>query len=263
MDNITALDTEIMSLVQPTETETPAVEVVATHVTETPVETVPVTETTTPLNEIEIEGIGKVTFDDIKEWQKGHMRQQDYTRKTQEVAKQRDEVKDALEVFNYLKTKPQLVEKLKTMDTDGIVDTNIMDRTSPQNDILRELWIGQETMKLDKEIDRLKGIYGDVDEVALFNKAAELNVNSDNMEVLYKAMAYDSKPQQTIDENAIVARAKAELLAELQQSRTTTGTIVTAPSAPTITTPVVLTPEEQRVARGMRMTDAEYAKWKK
>lgn len=265
MENFTALDTEILQMVQPTATQTTPV--VETPVTNTEQVATPMPETnpapaTPPISEIEIEGLGKVKLDDIKEWHKGNMRQADYTRKTQEVARQREEMQDAIEVFNYLKANPALVAKLKEIDQPGLVNTEVIDKASPQNDLLRTVWMNQESMRLDREVERLRGIYGEVNEVELFNKARDMRMDADNIEVLYKSMAYDGNKPQTIDKDALMAEMKQQLMAELQQNRTATTTIASVPAQPITTTPVELTAEEKRVADGMRMSYEDYAKWK-
>jgi hypothetical protein len=71
----------------------------------------------TPITEFDIDGIGKVKVDDIKEWKLGYMRQSDYTRKTQEIARQRNETKDALDVYNFLKSNPTIAQALADGDT--------------------------------------------------------------------------------------------------------------------------------------------------
>ncbi len=43
------------------------------------------------VDEIDIDG-EKVTLDDIREWKKWNLRQADYTRKTQELAREREEI---------------------------------------------------------------------------------------------------------------------------------------------------------------------------
>ena len=175
-----------------------------------------------------------------------------------------------MEVFNYLKQNPHLIAKLK--EADNGVKPEIVDKASPQYDMVRDVWMNQRADQLDKEVARLRGIYGDVDEIKLYNTATEMMIPVENIEVVYKALAFDNKsttPQtpsqpQVPDKDAIYAEVKAQILAELQQNKQITGTIVSAPSAP-ITNPsesVKLTEEERRVARMWKMSDEDYAKWK-
>ena len=99
----TALDTsmfqepEVQPVEEPTQTEQ-VVETVAPTTQE------PTTEPVATPTTFNIDGIGEVTADQIKEWKNGNMRQSDYTRKTQDLAKERAEHKDALELYSYLRS---------------------------------------------------------------------------------------------------------------------------------------------------------------
>ena len=54
----------------------------------------------------------KATLSEIKEWEQGNLRQSDYTKKTQEVAQQREEVKELLEMKEFLKKNPDKLQKV-------------------------------------------------------------------------------------------------------------------------------------------------------
>lgn len=274
MENMTALDTDTLTsvgIVQPTEPEPAATPVDNGQVVETtPVETenaAKVPESTEPIanietptptvEELEIEGLGKVKIEDIKEWQRGNLRQSDYTRKTQELAKQREELSEAVEVFNYLRENPQIVQALQTIDEQGVVNQSVMGKTTPENAIIKELFYNQKSMELDMQLTRLKDKYGEFDAVELLNTATALK--TDDLEKAYKVANFDKIAS---NEKAILEKAKAELKAELEHNKQATQTIVTLPSTPVRPTTSTLTPEELRVATGMGVSAEEYAKWK-
>lgn len=48
----------------------------------------------------------QVTAEQIKEWKSGHLMQADYTRKTQELARQQESLKPVLDLQNYLQSNP-------------------------------------------------------------------------------------------------------------------------------------------------------------
>lgn len=203
--------------------------------------------------EFEIEGIGKVSIKDIQEWRQGNLRQSDYTRKTQELAKQREETKDAVEVFNYLKQNPQLVQQLKAQEAN--VRTDIIDKATPENAMLKDVMYQQKAMQTDMKLAELKSKYGEIDEVALLTKATELR--TEDLEFVYKALRFDSS-----NNNDAVAKAKQELLVELEQNRQKTGTTInTRQSSNVQKNKVTLTDDEKRVAEGMGISETEYAKW--
>jgi hypothetical protein len=58
-----------------------------------------------------------------------------------------------------------------------------------------------------------------------------------------------------------VAEAKKQIMAELQQNKEVTKTLIANESVKQEPTPITLTPAQQRVARGMGISEEEYAKW--
>ena len=88
--------------------ETPTEEVIEAE-TQTP------EETKTPTG-IELDG-ETYTPEQLKEWRQGYLRQSDYTRKTQEIANMRKEHQDALELYEYMQSNPELVQQLAELDT--------------------------------------------------------------------------------------------------------------------------------------------------
>lgn len=276
MENMTALDTstlESIGSVQPTPdttvtpevegqpAQTDPIETEATETDPTPEATTEPTEPTEPatpaLQELEIEGIGKVKIDDIKEWQKGNLRQSDYTRKTQELARQREELAEAVEVFNYLKENPQIVQALQTIDEQGIVDRGVMQKTSPENAMMKQLYYNQKSMEVDMQLDKLRDKYGEFDAVEVINMATQLK--TEDLEHAYKLVNYDKI---AVDQQKLKEQVKAELKAELEQNRFKTQTIVSAPSSQMQPNLNTLTPEEIRVATGMGLSAEDYSKWK-
>lgn len=275
--NFTALDTETLQevgLVHPEETETEIENDSATTDTEeTKVETgneiveseeVTNTEsddekkTTDEVTTFNIEGIGEVKLDEIKEWYKGHLRQSDYTKKTQELARQREEVQEAVELFEYLQQNPHLVQQLQKLDESGSANDEVLQKTTPYNAMLKQLWYNQKSMEIDRQLDNLKAKYGDIDEVALFDTARELK--TDNLEMAYRVIAFDSKPP--LDEKALIEKAKNELRMELEKNKQSTKTIVSPTSQVVKQAADNLTDEEKRVARMMGLSESDYAKWK-
>ena len=54
----------------------------------------------------------KVKLSEVKEWEQGNLRQADYTKKTQELSQEREELKQLKEFGNYLKANPKKMEKV-------------------------------------------------------------------------------------------------------------------------------------------------------
>lgn len=252
----TALDTGVLELVQPT--AEPTVETTqgddVAVTTEPDQSTEPAAEPTA--SELELEGIGKVTLDEIREWKQGALRQSDYTKKTQELAKQREELADAMEVYNYLQQNPQLVATLEAIEKGAV--NPVLKTTAPENSLLRDVLYNQKAMEVDMKVNALKQKYGEVDEVALFNKAAELR--TDDLEFVYKALKFDGG---TVDQQALIEEAKRQLREELEGNKGKVQTIVGAKPGSNFQKAVAsLTPEEKRVAEAMGMSPSDYLKWK-
>lgn len=271
---MTALDTATMQelgigVVQPA-VETPAtveapVVVPTTPVVETPVTSTeapavtPVEQPTTPLTtEYEIDGIGKVTPEQIKEWHSAGLRQSDYTKKTQEIARQKEELREAQELFEYLKANPHLVKQLE--DAEGRpVDRTVVNTVTPEHQMVKEVYFNQMSMQIDKQLGDIKDKYkvDTIDEVSLFNKAREMGTN--DLDFVYRALNFNTG---TVDERALIEKAKEELRKEFAQTKGTVQTIVTSPSGNPIMTTGTLTEQEKRVAAGMNVSEADYLKWR-
>lgn len=215
------------------------------------------TEETIPQsNEIEIEGLGKVKPEDIVEWQKGYLRQSDYTKKTTEIARQREETAVAVELFEYLQGNPQLVEILKAAEQDPNL-RSIVTAPSQEAGMMRGIMYQQLSDQLDKQVAEIKLKYNDpnLDEVTLYNTAAQMNVK--DLDFVYKAMKFNSAP----NESVLKEQAKKELQAELEKNKHITKTIVT-PTSNKQQPKVVLTDREKSVAKGMGLSEEEYLKWR-
>ena len=261
----TAIDVEMFNPVEGN-IETTPIDSTETGVTETadPTNEGIVTETQVEepkadTGEIEIPGIGKVSTDEVKEWKQGYLRQSDYTRKTQELAHRREQLQNAEQLLNYLNANPHLIEAMKNAEGGNVPYINNM---SPESQMIRQLAYNQKAMEVDMKVSQLKAKYGDIDEVALFNKAAELK--TDDLEFVYQGLkAAENNSSVDVEEikRLAVEQAKAELKNELEANRSAVNTTVNTKQPQQIEQQTVLTPDQKRVAAAMGMSEAEYAQW--
>lgn len=207
-------------------------------------------------NTYNIPGIGEVTADEIIEWKNGGLRQADYTRKTQEVARQREENNEALELFHYLQDNPHIVEAMKNAEANP---NSVINRNAPtlENQMLKDVMYRQRAFETDMKLRQLHEKYGDIDEVALLNKATELR--TDDLEFVYKALSYDTSGS---NRQALIDEAKEQLRAELLANKEAVTTTVNTTQNAQINNTPTLTNEERRIAKAMGMTEAEYSKWR-
>lgn len=233
-------------------------------VQETPVEEVQettesqeVNASPTEENYIEIDG-EKYTLDDIKEFKQGYLRQSDYTRKTQELARQRKENEYALELFNYLKANPYLVEVLKQQDM-GSPMFNVAQQLTPEMQKIQELEMHIAQRDLDYEITQLKQKYPDFDEVKVLQEAEKRGIT--DLEFVYKALREVEQVDVERIKKEAIEESKKQILAEIEKNKDVTKTVINQGDKPTQAQAITLTPAQKRVAQGMGLTEEEYAEW--
>lgn len=261
----TAIDVEMFNPVEGNITTTPIENSNQTEVTETvaPEDAGNVTEPTEEIpTDVDIEGLGKVSFDEIKEWKQGYLRQSDYTRKTQELARQREQLQNAENLFNYVNANPHLIEAMKNAEGGNVPPVY---NSTPEMQMMKQLAYNQKAMEVDMKVNQLKQKYGNenVDEVALFNKAAELK--TEDLEFVYQGLKAGNVGNSDVDIEEIkrqaVEQAKNELKKELEANKGAVGTTIVTTQPQPIETQRILTPDQKRIASAMGMTEEEYIQW--
>lgn len=217
--------------------------------------TEPVQQNTTPVPQgYEIEGLGNVTAEQIKEWKQGYMRQSDYTRKTQELARQRKELDSQTQIAPqpmhqipiqqpYAQQSPAFSQNIYPNGQYNPQFAQVMGRIDQMEQEFAD-------RQLVQEVERLKRTYPDFDEVAVLNEALARNIT--DIEFVYKAMRNQDVSREQI---------KQEILAELAKTKQSTSTIVSSEQNQQ-PQPVELSPSELQVAQAMGLTPEEYIKWK-
>lgn len=241
----------------PTQTQVTETKSTETQVTETK-PTVTTTQTPSPEdNSIVING-EKVTLDELKN---GYLRQTDYTKKTQEVAKQRNEVQEAVKFYENLKANPQLVTQLQQV-------TKVPPQLDPATAKVIELEGKVYDMMLEREISTLQSKYNDFEIKDVLEVAQEKNItNLEDAYFIAKARKGTStvQPVNTVD---LEKQIRDKILRELEAEKNATQTIITSNSsqAPVESNEPKISPAEQKVARMMFRNvadpNAEYIKWR-
>lgn len=206
-------------------------------------------------SEFEIDG-EKYSIDDIREWKKSGLRQSDYTKKTQEVAKMRKEAEEALEVYNYLMSKPDLVKKLYELDTDNPdevkkVQTKLDPVTKQINELNQKLLIKDIESEL-KEITSKDKLVNDVEllELATANKCSI-------------ATAYDMWKGKNVDKilKEKEAEIKRQIAKQTKENADTTRTLIKPTDTKNDNGKFGLSDTQLAFAEKMGMTAEEYAKF--
>lgn len=196
-----------------------------------------------------IPGIGEV---DIEELKSGYLRQTDYTKKTQEIASMKNEVKDAVTLFEFMKANPEIAKMVveKAPQAKGI---------SREEQRIRELENEINLQKRNAEIAELtaKDKSFNLVEVEAVMEQRNLKTLTD----AYKIWKADKGSTETLDLEAITKQIRDNILKELGANVDTRTTVGGGTGAPESTT-VELTAAEKRIAKNLKMSEAEYLRYK-
>lgn len=253
IDQYRALKAQEANKVQ-TPLATPQVE---TKPVETPVVETKLTEVKPVVPEkIAIEGIGEVTLDELKN---GYLRQTDYTKKTQEVARSRREVQDAVTLFEQLKTNPDLIKQLAPT-------TQVPPSLDPSQSKIMELESKVYDMMIEREIATLQSKYPDFEIREVAQIAQEKNLT--NLEDAYFIAKSRKQPAESVDKSTLEKQLREQIMREMEAEKSATQTIISThgnPAPITDNTPA-LNDDEKKVARmmfrGEKDPYAVYAKWR-
>lgn len=170
-----------------------------------------------------------------------------------------DETKSALELYKYLEQNPHLIQAMRNVDVESFEKLNnyVPDELTKKINELEEY---VEEQRYNKYIDSLKSKYSDFDEDKVLEYAEKHDVL--NLEIAYKAMRADSINEPNIEE--LRKQIKNEILNELKQNSLETQSIVGGLSQKPIKQDdtVSLSSKEERIARAMGISPAEYVKWR-
>lgn len=205
-------------------------------------------------------GEEEVDVSQIEEWRKGYMRQDDYTRKTQDLAKQRREARQAMDIVKQIQDKPELLEKVQ-----GDVA-----QLNPVIAKMQEMEQELADLKVEREINYLASKYTDIDMPQVLQYAVENDTAT--LEDAYQAIKKTESitPQsstqtvkQEIDIESLRAEIRNDILKELEKDNVTPTIIATNTGGQIVQTKEPqLSETEKRIARMNNLSDADYAKWR-
>lgn len=213
--------------------------------TETPEPTLPQT--------IEIDGVD-VPIDELRN---GYLRQRDYTQKTQALAKEKKQVEIATQYYQAIQNNPDLAKKM--------AETYNLPYLTPEQAKVQELEEKYQDLLLEREVSSLQAKYNDFDAQEVLQYAFDHKIeNLEDAYVLVNSRKQASTPADAIpDVNTLKEQIRQELLAELQSNVDTSSIIQSGGDvAPVKDDAPRLSQQEIKIAKNMRMTPEEYAKWR-
>ena len=220
--------------------------------------TVPVVETVVTKPEepkpitVEIDG-KEVTIDELKN---GYLRQSDYTKKTQDLSRERSETKEAIEFYDYLKANPTVVQQIQTNGG------QVPDRIDPTLSKVKELEDKMYDMMLQNEIEGLTSKYPDFEIKDVLEIAKNKGIT--NLEDAYILSKSSKITNNSLDVDKLKEDLRKEILKDLESERNSTQTIISTNSQGSVvdTNLPTLSPTEVKVAKMMKLSDADYVKWR-
>lgn len=190
------------------------------------------------------------SLEEVEEWRLGNMRMADYTRKTQELAAQRNQMQEAQKLYDFLQENPHLVDVMAEAYQNGGGNGQTPALTTQVQQQLEMVHQQLANIELDKEILGLKNKYPDFDEEKVIKFAA--NNGLTNLDIAYKALKADMVTKDSV---------KEQVLKELQENNEATRALIGNYGNDGATSNG-LTSQEKAYAKKLDMTEEEYLKWK-
>lgn len=228
--------------------ETPIVEAPVTQVEAPIVEDTVVTQTTPQV--IEIDG-KELPIDEVKG---GYLRQADYTRKTQELARLKEQAQVAQQYYDVINARPDIAKQFAENFNLPYVD--------PEQAKVTELETKYQDLLLEREVELLSVKYPDFNQAEVLKFAYDEKIDKlENAYLLSKAKT-GGQSTATLDVASLTEQIRQQVLQELQSNVDTGSIIGTGGSAKPVSPDVPnLTPAQAKVAKSMNMSPAEYSKW--
>ena len=201
---------------------------------------------------VEVNG-QQVPIDELRD---GYLRQSDYTRKTQELARDREKTQIAERYYEAATKDPELAQRLAT--------ENDIPYMTPEDARVKDLETKYYDLQLQQEVSTLQAKYPDFDPKEIVKTAYTKGIS--NLEDVYLMTKGASAQQQTapkeLDVTALTEQIRQQVLAELE-STVDTSSIITSSGGQTQVKDEQpnLSSQQLRVAKGMGLSPAEYSKW--
>lgn len=216
-----------------------------------------VEETETKPDVVEIDG-QQLTIDELKQ---GYLRQNDYTRKTQEISRKERQVEEAMKFMEELQKNPQVAQQL-SQDFD-------IPTLDPAQAQFRELEDKYYELYVQNELRTLTDKYGEFDQTKVLEIARDEGLN--NLDTAYHILQSreggGAHTQEQLDVEALKQQIRDEILNDMKAQReenVDTSTIIqqTTNATPIQSNEPKLSQAELKVARAMNLSPEDYVKWR-
>lgn len=215
----------------------------------------------TSVDEIEIDG-EKLTKDQIREMKKMGMLQSDYTKKTTELANQRKQMANELELVKRIENDPQLIAIMSEYFQKSGQPNSVQPITkeSTYNNGLAEKMFLLEGEIIVSKMKNEDPIFANskTGEAEIYQIALEKNIDLQTAKVLWEGM---NKNLYFKDEKDIVKKTKKEIAEKQKKNKGKTRTLVSKGDKSNKDKTVRLSAKQSKIASMFGMSDEEYAKY--
>lgn len=195
----------------------------------------------------------KFTKEQILEWKNSSMTSRDFLLQKQEIEKMKSENKDALELFGYLKNKPDLVKKLYELDSEAPKISS----TNPYDGRIKELEDRFVYMGIERELEDISSKDKDVNKIELLNIATQNNCSVTNAYAIWRGNNLEKILEKRLQEQS------KNITKNMKQNNAVTKTPISETDGNNdVKSTFGLTEQELLFANKLGMTPEEYKKWK-
>lgn len=206
-----------------------------------------------PLSEVEIDG-EKFSIDDIKAWKQSNLTTAQFVAQRQELEAMRAQSKDAIELYNYLKSKPDIAQKLYELDSQAPANKI----PNPTDERLAQI---ENQMRIGSIENELKSVmsadkYG-ANELEILKIATDNRTSIKNAYNLWVGSNVDTILQKQLTDNS------KKLTDNIKKNNVITKTIISdGDKTNNSDTTFGLSDMELAFANKIGLEPSEYAKWK-
>lgn len=201
------------------------------------------------------------TPEQIKAWKNSSMRQEDYTARLSQVQALEQQNKDALELYNYLKSKPELASKMREFDDGLAQNPNLNQAIQGADPIMQRLQTLESQNiqnQIQMELSQIMAKDSDVTDVELINIATANGVKITQAYDIWKGQNFDKIMQKKLAEQS------KNITKNIQKNNGLTKTIISQTDINNNSNVNFgLSDSEVAFAAKVGLSAQEYAKWKK
>lgn len=218
-----------------------------------------------PSNEVEEPSLGseiskynidgeELTVEQIRELRSNAKTYKDVLAEQQRITRMGEEHKDAIELFNYLKNKPELTQKLYELDS---TLTNQVKTLDPMSEKVASIENRFKMMDIERQLDSIVSKDNSVTKGELLKEATESRCDIQTAYNIWRGKNFDKTLQAKLNEQSKQLTQKIKSNAQVTKTAISNGDTLNKGDIS-----FGLSDVEQAMAKKLGMTFEDYSKWK-